>query len=883
MTLISAPAGYGKTTLVSDWLATSKAPVVWLSLSKEDNELAIFQSLFTAAIHQVNPAIANFMSSNPTWKQPEEEWQQLVSIIHEMDRVSPGVIIVLDDYHVINNPHIHEFVQFYLQNYSCWMDEGSARTHGFHPILITRNDPPFPISNWRTHEETIEVRAEDLKFSKEETTEFLQQKTGGRIPLPCIDRIAETTEGWVTGLQLSVLTIHSVRNRQGHEDTRDINGNDQMVIDYMMEQVIKQLPEETQKFLFQTSILENISGDLCDCIRGEKGSQRIIEQLIHDNLFIIPMDNQRGWYRYHQLFLDVLIHNQYALGADLIAESHCRAARWLAEKGYYPESLQHWLTAGNIQEAARVMEKAGPILLNTAQFNLLDQLLISFPASAFDRYPWLCIYRAWSSSDAYEEKLDYWLDKSIRVIHDENYIGKYSEAEVNIMMGNVYTIRALQKSRFGENEACMDYSKKALNLLPDAELNVIGLSLLAMAKIHLLNGDMDEALRVFTQSNAMQQEGGNISGVIEALYTCGEILSIQGKLKGAYQYFQESAAFIDQQIGKGYFISPVYSGLGLIEMEWNQLVKAERSFLKSQEVSPPRGSAEYLISFSARLEYDLFMKNMVDADLVVEQIEPFIVHPFVPESAKSILIKNLLMYYLAAGNFQVAQRIIAERKIESIHLENNLRMPEVIGLFDYYWKTRDDVRLIQSAKKMIPVLQKGNRLDQLIHVQLVYSVCLFRTGFQNEAVNVFLEAIQNGIWEGYFNTYVEIGPPLAELIHYVVDSKRMPGHGDAPPGFLRRIDSAIHEREKTSQRTFAPVESGSGQPHEQVISTVEHLTATELVVLRYLARGNDNKMIARELRLSTNTIKTHLSNIYSKLGAHNRVDAVNKGKELKLV
>jgi LuxR family maltose regulon positive regulatory protein len=884
LTLVSAPAGYGKTTLVSDWLATQNLSVAWLSLTKEDNQMPVFISYLLSSLKNVYPPIGGYLDAFIRQEQPANMTSFLVPVMNEIDRSAPALIFVLDDYHLIQNPKIHELIHFLLQNSTGWANTENPMQHGCHPILISRNDPPLPLSKWRIHEEILEIRAAHLKFSLDETEAFLKIIYKEDIKKEYIRRLSESTEGWVTGLQLAALTLNAHRPNPSGNDLSEININNQYLIDYLMDEVIRNLPKEIQTFLLQTSILDHMNSDLCDQIRNKQDSQRILEWLVHENLFIIPLDDQQGWYRYHQLFLDVLTQRQYLLGKETLNKSHCRAAGWLEKKGYFPEALHHWLAADNVAEAARMMAEISPSLLNTSQFMLLRQLLESFPNQAFLQYPWLDIYRAWSYSIVKEDSLDYWLNLALQGIETVKGGAQYPESEIMEMQGNILAIRALHEARFGDNEKTIAYAKTALNQLPDKALNVRGLVLIAITKTFLRNSDLDQAINSAMQALSLSRNGGNLSGVAEALYLIGNILQTKGNLKAAWQYYQETLSLMKSQPENGLFYSHLSTFcLAGIELEWNHLLAAEEIIQENYAKRNFLGANDKVAACLIRLDGCLKLNQMNEAEEIVKEVEPYIEHPLITAFVKSELIGCLLKYYSLCYRFQIGKRIIAEHQIDCISPNDPLRQPELIGLVYFYWKTNEINSEMDLLDKLLPELEKKKRFDDLIHVQTLYAMVLYQMGEIQKALHLFSSALENGLPEGYFWTYASFGKPVLQLISDLIQSHD--DHPGAEPDLptLRQISSVISQRNGCVETPHPIRQMSKSNPARSPQPIPDPLTKQEKRVLQYLCIGIDNKAIACELGVSNNTIKTHIASIYGKLGAHNRVEAVNHAKELMLL
>ncbi len=345
MTVILAPAGFGKTTLLADWIPQSNHPVGWYSLDEDDNDAARFLHYFIAAVQTLDVRLGEsahglFQSSQSPSLKPV-----MTGLINEMASFPDTFVMVLDDYHVINRSAIHDGLEFLIEH----------RPPQLHLIITSRADPPMPLARWRARSELMELRAADLRFDAVEAATFLNEKMGLGLSAEDVAILEARTEGWITGLQLAALSL------QGHEDAssfvRAFAGDDRFVLDYLMEEVLHRQPEGVQRFLLQTSILNRLTGPLCDFVRDQSDSQEMLERLEKANLFIDPLDNSRQWYRYHQLFVDLLRHRLQQVQAEQVSELHRRASQWYERHNMIEEAISHALTSQDWECATRLIDR----------------------------------------------------------------------------------------------------------------------------------------------------------------------------------------------------------------------------------------------------------------------------------------------------------------------------------------------------------------------------------------------------------------------------------------------------------------------------------------------------------------------------------------------
>ena len=348
LTLISAPAGFGKTTLVSEWIAGGERPFAWLSLDERDSELTRFLTYFIAALQTLSPEIGKRVSGMLESPQPPPTEAILTALLNEIAAIPQEFALVLDDYHVVDAPPVDQALTFLLEHLPPQM----------HLVITTREDPNLPLARLRVRGQLTELRATDLRFSRNEAAAFLKQVMGLDLSEADIAALEARTEGWIAGLQMAALSM------QGQQDATDFiqsfTGSHRFVLDYLVEEVLHQQPESVQKFLLQTAVLKQMTGPLCNALTGDNDSQEILESLEHANLFLVPLDNERRWYRYHHLFAELLRQRlQQSAEADDIADLHIRASQWYEANGQELEAFHHAAAANDVERAARLIEGDG--------------------------------------------------------------------------------------------------------------------------------------------------------------------------------------------------------------------------------------------------------------------------------------------------------------------------------------------------------------------------------------------------------------------------------------------------------------------------------------------------------------------------------------------
>ncbi|HZW04818.1 MAG TPA: AAA family ATPase, partial [Anaerolineaceae bacterium] len=398
LTLVSAPAGYGKTALIADWVhrlaETPGAPAVaWLSLDESDNDPAVFFAYLAASLRTAHPAAADIAHRLLHAPQATPPRAAFAGLANELTQSGAGVVLVLDDYHLIRNPAIHDELAY-------WIDHLPPNAH---LLVATRSDPSFPLHRYRGRGQMVEVRMDELRFSPEEVAGFMRQFSGVELGQAEVEILAGRTEGWIAGIQMAALSLRGKENKA--QFIQSLAGSNRFILDYLAEEVIRDQPAEVKRFLLQSSILNRLCGPLCDALMGpEAGSesgQAMLERLESENLFLIPLDEERYWYRYHHLFADLLrLRLQQSArsepGPGAVEQLHRRAAGWLAAAGWHAEAIQHFITAGDFEQAAELVERHTLRLFAQGELHRLLGWIRLLPPELAARRPRLSVYQAWT-------------------------------------------------------------------------------------------------------------------------------------------------------------------------------------------------------------------------------------------------------------------------------------------------------------------------------------------------------------------------------------------------------------------------------------------------------------------------------------------------------
>ncbi len=541
MTLVSAPAGFGKTTLVSEWVAGCERPAAWLSLDEGDNDLRRFLAYFIAALNQGTGNEATIgegalsMLQSP---QPPPTEVVLTSLINEIATIPDRIILVLDDYHIIEAEQVDDALTFLIEHLPPQM----------HLVITTREDPHIPLSRLRSHDQLTELRARDLRFTSSEAAEFLNQVMGLNLTHEDIVALETRTEGWIAGLQLAAISM------RGSDDAANFiesfTGSHRLVLDYLIEEVLYQQTESVQTFLVQTAILERLNGSLCDALTGYEDSQQTLELLERSNLFIIPLDNSRQWYRYHHLFADVLRARLMVEQPDQVPALHLRASEWFEQKGSTPDAINHAFAAEDFERAAGITELTWQAMDNTFQSTtwlgwverLPDELVRNRPVLS-TQYAWaLWLEGELEASEVRLQDAERWLDdtgdKSARPESSADGMVVVDEEQFRTLPAKIALARANNAQALGDVPGTVKYAELALNLTPEEDLIEHAQATVTLGFTYWAGGDLEAAHKAMDDWSNSMQKAGNILFSIATAFVLADIRVAQGRLQEAVRTYK---------------------------------------------------------------------------------------------------------------------------------------------------------------------------------------------------------------------------------------------------------------------------------------------------------------------------------------------------------
>jgi LuxR family maltose regulon positive regulatory protein len=874
LVVVSAPAGFGKTTAVAAWL--EKAPgqnlVAWLSLEESDRESSPFWTYVMTALQAAFPGVGEGVpEALQLAHQPIEP--VLASVLNEFADLDRELFLVLDDYHVVDGPAIAEGMVFLLEHLP-------PRVH---VVLITRADPALPMARLRTRGELVEIRAADLRFTPEEVSTYFNQTGGPELDESEVAALASRTEGWVAALQLAALSLQDRPDRARF--IAGFSGDNRYIVDYLVEEVLARQPDEVRDFLLHTSILDRLTGELCDSVTGQSGGKAMLETVSRANLFLVSLDDTRTWYRYHHLFADMLQTRLHEERADLLSELHGRASRWYEQAGEPVPAVRHAVAAGDLDRAADLMEPALPRMLRERQEATIRGWMDHIPAAMIRARPVLCIGFIGSLISSGEfaaapallrdlaDSVDPASDAGERTSGLQMVV--VDDAELERLAGLVELYWAALALVDGDLVGTHRHAKEAVDrAAPDDDLTRAGawvLSGLAYWGV----GELDAAGRAYSAGMDGLLRAGNISDFLGSSIAVADIRVAQGHLGQAMATFEHGLQLAARESGVLRGTPDMYVGMSQILLERDDVPAALQLVGRSQELGEHLGLPQnayrwrrVLALVSAR------QGNLQRALELVDQAQAVHFGDFSPNVEPLPALRARLE--ATRGNIDGAlawareQRITFEDELSYLREYEHITLARI--LLAQFHADRGQLALGAATtllERLRVAAEQGGRNGSLIEILVLQSLVLqhARAG-RSDMHEPLKRALTLAEPEGYVRVFAAEGPAIRTLLQQM--AKEQP----ASPYLRRLIDACVIE-----SAARAGVGLG-GQANVQRL--LDPLSERELEVLRLLGTDMDGPGLARYLSVSLNTLRTHTKNIYAKLGVGSRRAAIRRAAELKL-
>jgi LuxR family maltose regulon positive regulatory protein len=865
LTVVSAPAGYGKTTLLSAWAATCECPVAWLSLDEGDNDPARFLAYLVAAVQAIEATFGVEILTLLQTPQSAKIDVLLPMLINQLDEIAGPFALALDDYHLVSSAEIHRSMAFLLDH----------QPQAMHVVIATRVDPPLPTTQLRARGQLTELRQADLRFTDEEARAFLRQRIGVEIAACDVAILIDRTEGWIAGLQLAALSM------RGREDVSrfiaKFGDSHEYIVDYFASEILVRQPDSVKIFLMKTSLLEQLCGSLCNALTGQSEGQQTLELLREANLFVFPLDNERCWYRYHNLFGGLLRKQLQQELPEIIPELHRRASRWYEEHELADQAFEHALAASDQTAVARLADTYIDSLWSLGENHTILRWINALSEEQLRLRPELEIGLTLvlveggriEETEARLRRIDRFLEDSIKSSAGES-VPVYGGRSLEHLQGLAEVAHAWVASIRQDPRAVLEHSRRALDVLTKIgyrwDLPWLSSLYIALSNAHLQLNDQEAAIQDLSEAIELGKSYGNYYLVLTAMTKKAGALWAQGHINQAAQICQEGLRYIEQRgLGQLPVIDSLLITWGFILCEKGNLDQAEDFIKRGLELSRMANNI-YVQAWGYQEMIRLLISkgDLQSAEKYLRLSDSLIGQHEIPAKFVTGTAGLKILILISQGKLAEAEHDLLMR---GVILEGEIRYP---NHFLYLCLTRlllAKGNLSEAEMILDRLFQACQSSEQVVYLITVYKIrsllCMAR-GEMPLAVESLEKALELAEPEGFIQTFLDEGRPMSRLFHEYIRRK-------GKSAFARRLLSAFQ-----SGASPAPVAPAGRE-------LVEPLSERESEVLAMLTEGLSNQVIAARLYLSLRTVKFHTSNIYGKLRVKTRTEAVSKARTLGLI
>jgi len=857
LTLVCAPAGYGKTTLLSQWVYRLTGPAGWVSLDRSDNDLAQFLRYLLAAIQRIDPDVGVLIPKMLQPPRPLSVSAVWVVLINDLAASKKEFILILDDYQEVENQAVHEALEYLIEH----------MPGNLHLIIATRSDPPINLPLLRARGQLLEFRAAELCFNTDDAGLFFQDIMGMPLEEREVTALVQKAEGWVAGLQIAAILLQNQSNLPKAVQT--FTGSHRHILDYLATEVIERLPGYTQEFLCQTAILDHLEASLCDAVTGRSDSRQILEQLDREYYFIVPLDDDRRWYRYHRLMVEALRLKTEGLDRAQLAELHCRASIWYEEQVMIEAAIDHAFKASDLDRAAELIEGGAEAILKRSQVAKLLEWLGSLSEEQIRERPRLNIAYAWA------------LLLKGGSIHT---VQARLEASATLTAGALVSaeeavIRALIATLTGDVNQGFAYSHRALDELPADRIFLRSVALENLGMGYVIQGDIQSAIQAFKESIALARDSGNTMFAVASLSNLGGLYLIQGHLKFAEAVYHQALELATTQFGQRLPVAcRALLGLSEITREWNNLEQARELLEEAVQLSQQYSETGELVMYlslarvlQAQGDVEKALDLMQKAQAIAIQSTGTAIDDRLVEVA---LVRLWLQQGNTPGPADWAARRGFEQDLSSEALPGRDTQIIPYDIREVEWLLYARLQLAQNRAEaalntlamLLAEAVKQGRSRRLHEILILMAFAYQATGSVDLAVDTLERSLKQAEPEGYTRVYVDEGPPMVKLL-------REAARRGIQKQYCNRLLSTFQQEDRILERA-----SGEGQT-----GLVEPLSERELEVLRLLAEGCTNREVGERLYISLSTVKGHISNISGKLIARNRTESVARARQLGIL
>lgn len=842
--LVVASAGWGKSSVVCDWCAQqADNSVAWLSIDTGDNDPTRFLLYLAAACSKVRPGLGDTTRSLLQSPQPASVESALTILLNEINTLDRALTIVLDDYHLIESQAIHDAITFLLDH----------QPPTLRLIIASRVDPPLPLSRLRVRGQLRELRASDLRFTQEEAALFLNRSMGLKLDAVAVERLEARTEGWIAGLQLAALSLEGRTDPTAFLDS--FTGSNRYIVDYLFDEVLANQSEVVQNFLMETALLNRLCGPLCEAVTGQTHGQGLLEQLEAGNLFLIPLDEERKWYRYHHLFEDVLQARLALQGKERISELHRRAAVWYDSEGIAEEAVHHALAGNHLELAAAYVEAYSDAIWIRGGQRTIEQWLKAFPEEQKQAHPVLSILQA--TLHLYDLRLD----AALEVLDNCRFEPQVDNARAQNLRGRMAAIRSDVTRVQGNFELSLTQAQEALACLSREDYLWRGIVLFNLGVLLFEKDAPADAVLPLTEAIEESITSNNPHSHLQASMALGQVREAQGALKEAERLYRSALDFAEERkfhhTGETAFI---YAGLGRCSYHVNDLTAAESSLNEGLKRKHPAYSLSCYLEL-ARLKQAQGDRNGIAA--LLPQMDSIMRHASLPWLA-SVVTAMKIHVQILDGEATAAWVQAYEARAPG---ERAQRVP-MLGMREFEAVTWGRARLAEGLigpvrermESMLAALTERGLHGSTLEIRALLATIYQRERQIEQAVMVLEPALLLAEKEGHIRVFLDAGTLLIPVL------RQAAAQGIAPEHIAKLL---------AGFRAEGPLQADRAE-HEA-------LSEREVEVLRLVAAGLSNPQIAEHLFLSVGTVKRHVYNIFHKLDVTGRVEAITRARERQLL
>jgi LuxR family maltose regulon positive regulatory protein len=893
LALIIAPAGFGKTTLAASCVAGCGMPVAWLSLDKNDNQTERFMNYLAAALHGADQTIGNDAAQLLAEPQHAPLEAVMISLINDLDAAGQEIVLVLDDY------------QFMKSKAVAFLLEHCPRT--LHVVIASRSDPPLPLARLRARGQTVELRTADLSFTEPEAAQFLNDMMGLRLDAGSVAVLAGRTEGWIAGLQMAALSMRDREDVRGFIDA--FSGTNRYILDYLLEEVLATQPLEIQRFLLHTSILERLTAPLCDAVLRDEDdtmkievgepsatpalaangsanagvfhpSSAILDYLERANLFLVPLDDERQWYRYHHLFADLLrtqLHK--SLGDQGLARLHLRAAAWHEQNGLILEAIHHASMALDDEMVERLIKQNYLDMMNRGEMSWVRFWMGSLSKELIYRRPWLCLFeamnRCWFGQLKEASAL---LDEAEKRIRAES-----STPGAQSMLGYHAYVKSRVTAMQGDTGRAIELCRIARETVPADHLELQIDFSITLGYEYFLLGDFGNANQILNEMIRSGSSARAVNNPVAAYCLLARMQVYQGRLREADDLLQKAAQLTHEAGGQH------LGAVGLVEVEtaalwceWNDLDAALVRVKRGLDCLPSWGKADdFCLVHITLARIQLARENWIEAAGAIEKAAQLVQTCGVFSEARNVVEAAQVKLWLVQGDRLTVDRWAAalEKRFEShdpFRYEDELIQITQARVFIAQHKAGEAIDLLAHWEE---TARSAGRMGRVIEILLLQALALREIGETERAILALTKCLTLAEPEGYARMFLDEGLPMQLLLAQWL------AHGSAShlhdyASHLLSLFEAKPAAVAAAQEKVSPIADLSTSAKQAL---VEPLSQRELEVLQLIALGKTNREIARQLVVSPGTVKAHTSSIYRKLDVANRTEAVARARQLSIL